>query len=498
MLCFSWQLASSGEPVPSDRRSKQQVSAIAPRDHLEALLYDYELARGDERQWLPLVATTVAFLVTAIGTLPLGLKQGFFQCALDSGVKCPLKTQVVLSALPVVPLAALAILALAGTMAVVRTFYMRYLEKQIRDLLELEMKVDASLDEPPFAFCWAELASEVNITRRGQLLYRSIVSCLFFGLVSIYAGVAIFIGFHVGPWIQAFMAVVYSGASILLLGSAVKSGVAGHSLMEESVRALREHMGDPDLQLADTNRPKRSLLRYFVFPHRFSLFAARFLFVIGTAALLVVFEDHASHYSTWRTTLIVVSSALFFELGVYSARDQLEDLQFWHDKQHDSVGQTDVPTSPSAHVNSSNAWGVLVILVCRLVVPFLLVTIAAESQLRWAGIIVGVVLFFTILQSVPAGYFISGAARFLVSAGHGLAAWRIAEFLGARPSTWAWLLIVATAVVCGGRASEKRLQRISKRWTPRARGTLRAFATLLFGQAAEALFPRLFISPASE
>jgi hypothetical protein len=419
------------------------------------LLKDYELAREDDRVWFPFVGTVVALLITAVGA---GALSPGFDCVFKGKSGCTPRQELVLAGLPIVPLAGIAMVALLGMFSTVRQRYMHDLEQEIRRALQIEGTGGrvTSGDSDFYLMSWVALSGEINTTRKGQALYRMIVTGLFLGLIAIYAGVTTIIGVHVGATEQALMTVAYSFSGLVLIGVALKIALGPHVLYEEITESREAR------RQANGARPAEGLLyKKLLIPRQLVLARLPTLLLLSLLLAAVAL----GRFPDWRAVELIAVASVFFELGIYSARDQWEFL-------HADGAYHDNPSRYKLNVSTT-----LAVLLYRLAIPAIVLWILAPEQVKWAGGAIALVFLLNLFQrgrhatllkmriggpvtdtprlcseeALPAGR--AGRAGLIawVLANYtirGLVAWRIAAFAGAEPGLWA-VLGVAISVAGG-------------------------------------------------
>ena len=112
-------MAADGTALPPDI-SKQR---------LEILLADYQACREDERVQLAVVAAVVGVLVTVIGLMAAAVTQ---TCEFSDSTSCINAPDYLLAASPLIPIALLGYAIYFMVVGMLRTYYMRGLENEIR------------------------------------------------------------------------------------------------------------------------------------------------------------------------------------------------------------------------------------------------------------------------------------------------------------------------------------------------------------------------------
>src|SRR3712207_2098367 len=105
---------------------------MQPSDRLDVLLLDYEMAREDERALLSAQVTLLAAAITLLSILAAVVTQTCqFQPKTPSST-CTEVPDAVVALAPVGPVALLAYVAMLGTVATIRSYYLRIVEAELR------------------------------------------------------------------------------------------------------------------------------------------------------------------------------------------------------------------------------------------------------------------------------------------------------------------------------------------------------------------------------
>ncbi|MER7514016.1 hypothetical protein ABTX82_37720 [Streptomyces lavendulae] len=151
----------------------------------DVLALDYTMAREDERTFFNIQAAVAALTVALLAGLATLLSDA---CHLNQTTGCEEIPQGLLTAAPSIPLAALALLQILGASAALRSYYMRALEKELREYAATplpELKPVAEIRSPSYAGLLAELAT----LRRGRGGYR--ILAILIMLITILAFVSL-------------------------------------------------------------------------------------------------------------------------------------------------------------------------------------------------------------------------------------------------------------------------------------------------------------------
>jgi hypothetical protein len=421
---------------------------------LKALLLDYELARGDERNLGPLYATLLAGIVSAIGLLALALLQSKLGCVTGTASKattlsttCTAPQQFLLVSFLIVPLAGLSIAALAAMVAAARSHYLRALEARIRQASGLE-KTELAYRAIRFdAVSWTSVANTITGARSGQSVYRLIIWLLFLGTTGIYIGMAVLIGTHLSRWSLAVMTMVLLAVTILLVGAIVNVTVGDYPFTVEAVNGQNTR---------DLLRPSLDLTRYLLWPQ------GRRRLAWGAASMsvgVVLLMWAIGKLNLFRAGA-GIGLAVAAEISYYALRQQVEDLRRRWIKRETFQSRTESGKT-TARFSSVG------IIVLRATAPILVIgTPFFPVSVTWKfAAALGVLLLYDHRGTMPwsaaagDGVLRSKAQRLLRAPGvswlaasyaaRGLVIWQVAILLHARSSfIWAGLV----ACVCYGAA----------------------------------------------
>ena len=104
-------------------------------DYLAALLVDYEAARSDDRSWSQLMGTLFGILIALVGALVAALPSLNVNGCTGNRGSCDLWSGLLPATIPVAPVAVAAFAIYVGIPGVIRSYYMRGLEQEIRRVL---------------------------------------------------------------------------------------------------------------------------------------------------------------------------------------------------------------------------------------------------------------------------------------------------------------------------------------------------------------------------
>lgn len=194
------------------------------RTRLDILLKDYELARLDERNLNATQATAFNVTVAVIGLMAANISS-------ETHLPDPM-----LAAAPLLPLALLAYLQMLGTVATIRSYYMRGLERELRTYAGPALSALGDVPAPALA----DLSLVIGSLRRGSWRFRAMAN-LILGVITVaFGGLTIYIGWRVveSPAVQIGMLAVYVPLAVLFLGEAARSSIGGRTLYTRTAQAF--------------------------------------------------------------------------------------------------------------------------------------------------------------------------------------------------------------------------------------------------------------------
>lgn len=291
------------------------------RARLDALLCDYEQGREDERVFSHLQGVAIALALTAVGLLG-ALK---FKTS-DSG---PVY-EIAIAGAPLLVLSILALIQTAGSFSVLRSFYLRSLEEEIREAGGLTDRFRSYPAMPLFSMTDLVVAhSGVRPgTERGPASgFRAMIFIIFVSLWVVFGGLVVALAFDVSPPLQLAMAAVYGVGALALMVPSVVINLWGREVYEEysEVVAARVRRGlRPE---APIPKQGRGLISYLLVPRPDDLLAKSIYFVLGAVSAMVV-TGHALTRSEVGVLAVVWMGTEYLN---YQARYQWNDLRGRHE-----------------------------------------------------------------------------------------------------------------------------------------------------------------------
>jgi hypothetical protein len=412
------------QPVPA-HPEYEALPAEAAERRLTVVLADYAEGRDDERAFVASMGVGIGLLVSILGAYVAVV------AALLAAAGRPHPSDWLLAALPAAPLAILVYLQQQGTLSVIRSYYLRSLEREIA-LLD-------GRDRQSISGTYTHTILDVASLRRGRPGYRLLAMVLFLIVVAVFGGVTAFVVLNVAAPFKIAMTLIYMPPVILLVREAYAATLGGrrmwHKLMEG-----RPHVAVPERVPAAAERSGRSIWSYLLLPRVEELIKLSFLslgFLYGA-----LYRD-ALDARLWMGLLF---GFLVFEYLFYEARYQWNDLRgAAEDEQHPYAAQRG--RLPRVRGSLRTALGVSAgVMALRLVlaVATCIVMIAAVPGWRATGIV---------LLSAGAGAMLVGGVYEALrhSDQHPRVVWRVVGLgYGLRLSLGA--LLVAAAGAPAGRS----------------------------------------------
>ncbi|MCH7231078.1 hypothetical protein L0U85_09465 [Glycomyces sp. L485] len=289
--------------------------------HFQLLLADYQSGREDDRTLLTVQSAGVGLVITLIGLLGAMLMQTCnFQPDLDPS-ECQQLPPLVLAGAPLIPTATAAFLLMLGALATVRNYYLRAVERQLREYVHRPFEEMPGTAPGPGMYM--TLTTELTSLRRGRISHRLLARLVVVSASVAFLGITFFIGLNVEQWVQILMAAFYGPLFALVVYEYIAAGLGGRSLFMKAVLAASARAGNRDyLPTVEEFRKRsrqRSILSYLGFPRPedwSKLFNAPVLYI--PVALLV------GDFTRWLDFLILL---VVLEFLIYQARYQYNDVR---------------------------------------------------------------------------------------------------------------------------------------------------------------------------
>jgi hypothetical protein len=456
---------------------KTPVDLVVGDDYLGALLVDYEAARSDDRSWAQVMGTVFGILVALLGGLLAAIPALDILGCKGDGADCPPANSLLLAGIPLAPVAVLSFAVYVGMPGVIRSYYLRGLENEIRRVIG-----DRQMTTPPGnklpVMSWNALILELTSLRRGRSLYRSLVTVISCCALTLYGGLIVMIFLAVDQTSKALMAVFYSAATIYLLVLVHQVTSRGRELFVNIVESFHPNSlfikiveaFDPDSGGSDgvagkksKSRPRRggSFALYLLYPRPVDL--VKWVFVPISVVLFAALSQSGFDWR-WHHAGLILLGTFIFEGLLYAARYQVNDVRdYARDASHSAAEYRGrLPLTRTKTERRDIVIISLGIAMYRILLAFVLIVILAPSLLPWTLIVLTLTFISAVVHEylkhvsrnkTPDSEIYPSKLRtnavwmiwVWVGSGYairGIVAWRIAEFIGAEPPGTVALLAI--------------------------------------------------------
>ncbi|MET7305355.1 hypothetical protein [Embleya sp. NPDC005575] len=290
----------------------------------DVLALDYEMAREDERTFFNIQVAVAALTVALLAGLAAFLSD---TCQLGQAKDCKTPPSALLAAAPSIPLAALALMQILGASAALRSYYMRALEKELRQYAMTplpELGPVAEIRSPSYAGLLAELTT----LRRGRSGYRVLAILIMLITFFAFASGTVYIALKLDERYRFSMLIVYGIAFGFLVFEVASITLGARSMFIRIARRFARQQNYGLFQGASLKADGgRSLAAYLLVPRPEDW--AKWLF-IPLAFVTTSWGRGRDFY--WENMFLAVLVAEFL---VYSARYQWNDIRgLQHDSSH--------------------------------------------------------------------------------------------------------------------------------------------------------------------
>lgn len=285
----------------------------------DAMIMEYTEARDDERYFVALQGTVVALALTGVSVL------GALASEVAKGTQVP---DPLLAGAPLIILCILAFGQSIGGHAVLRSFYMRSLEREIRSRLELNSDFPSYPGLGPLTY--TELSVSYSGIARGTGFGRFMAVFIFGSLWLVFGGLTLFLALDVTPPWRIAMAMVHGGGALAIFTSTVRVNVSGRRFFRAYADLARRRRDEPLTPRAgQQDRTRSALVRYLLLPRPDDLVKGLFV-AAGYATALV------ARPSGGQATHNMAAAILFLiavEWLIYQSRYQWNDIRGVHEDQ---------------------------------------------------------------------------------------------------------------------------------------------------------------------
>lgn len=367
----------------SSRTSKPLVALRGDRFHV--LLLDYEMARDDERATAAAMTQMLSISVAvAAGIAVFGSKACQFRPGGQSAIanqSCDHIPNAFLAAAPMVILATISFFMILSGVAIVRAYYMRALEQELR---EAGARLSGWHDlQSPSLF---EVQLALTSFRRGRRGYRLLYMFLLIAIITVFAGIAGVFASVLPPPYQIGMATVYGPAALFMVIEGVRMTLGGRTFVGQVLRDALPltHAGLPP-PLARASRDERSLLSYVILPRPRDV--VKWLFFPIVFLVVAASIGWPSGHEIARAGLLL----LVLEYFIYEARYQWNDIVgFPEDQAHPDRKRRGRLPGPKERF-PRNATISLAIAAGRIAAALALAAVAGDNLLAAAAVLLAAV-----------------------------------------------------------------------------------------------------------
>ncbi|GGM20465.1 hypothetical protein [Micromonospora yangpuensis] len=404
-----------------------QEPSVRDTQSLETLLLDYEMVREDERNYLNVQAGLYGVAIALIALMIGALTQ---ECGLGmrEPPDCTDAPDAVLAAAPILPLGLIAFIQGMGSIASIRSYYLRGLERELGRYVP--QPIAALGDLRPISY--VGLTTELISLRRGFLTYRILFNTILLAIFVVFGGMTFYIGTAVTRPYQVAMAVLYGTVVLILLTQTLQATVGGARLFALVARRFVQgprysHL--PKVHAATEGgvattfgaTRQRSFLSYLLLPRPEDM--------IKWSIAPLTYAAFAVGPGGWADVRGFVVLWLVLEYLVYMARYQWNDVRgVTDDWEHsESAARGRLPIGRDFAETRSNILGSVFVAALRLVLAMLVAWLAGlVAQTGWTiAVVFGVAVLYEVFRSpalarvpgtvpvvwllVGAGYAIRGA-----------------------------------------------------------------------------------------
>ncbi|MEU4209184.1 hypothetical protein AB0F13_04115 [Streptomyces sp. NPDC026206] len=284
--------------------------------HFQVLVLDYTMAREDERTFQAIQATVAGFAVALLAvTATVASETCKLRKLPRNNPSCKDPPDIFLAAVPSIPLALLAFLELLGLVASLRSYYLRAVEKELRQYTAPLSELEGIGAVRPVSYMG--IMTEVTTLRRGRAGYRVLSVMIMFIALFFFGGMTIYIAMELGGRYRIAMLVAYGFAFSILAFDVAAATFGARSTFLKIAKRFVERQSKPILSGAVASG--RGLGSYLAIPRPEDW--VKWLFI---PVVFVITSWSGSSGFRWGRMLIIL---LIVEYLVYSARYQWNDVR---------------------------------------------------------------------------------------------------------------------------------------------------------------------------
>jgi len=326
-------------------------------------LADYQATREDDRTFATATITSTSIAAGLLGLIGAGLTQ---VCAVK-GIKAPATgptpdcanpPDLFLGLAPMAPVAIAATMIMAVAVATVRSYYIRALERELRDYSPEKFKDLGGVGPGSYT----TLLTEITSLRRGRPTYRLLANFSVATVIVVFGGMTWYIGTLVDRPTQILMASIYTPAVLLLSFEFVAATVGGRGLFIKAATQFNAELNRlPKVPPKRAPDKQRSLVGYLFWPRPADWIKA----LVAPGIYLITAYAHGS-FERWHEFLTLF---LILEYLIYESRYQWNDLRGWaEDKDHvERRSRARLPVANDDAHNRRNIMASVIVALLRLV-----------------------------------------------------------------------------------------------------------------------------------
>lgn len=273
------------------------------------------MARDDERANLNTLAVMFSVAITLLGLL---IAVASTACDFRSEqTQCFAVARPALAALPLLPLATMAYIQIASSLATLRSYYLRGLEREIRSVAGVPISALAGISSSSYTDFTQTLVS----LRRGRKGLRISGLIVLGSIIVVFGGFTFMIATKMTLPYQVAMALVYIPLVLILFVETLQATVGGRSLLTKVVRQYLAESTEAHFVYPLAGEAERGLASYLLFPRPEDWHKWLFLpFAFGFGLFYAQRPDAD-------TVLQLALALLVLEYLVYQGRYQWNDIR---------------------------------------------------------------------------------------------------------------------------------------------------------------------------
>lgn len=301
--------------------SEPSAPELGSDRHFQLLIADYQSGREDDRTLLTVQSAGVGVVITLIGLLSAMIMQACEFHPDQEPPDCQVVPQLMLAGAPLIPTATAAFLLMLGALSTVRNYYLRAVERQLREYVHRPF--EAMPGTAPGPGMYMTVTTELTSLRRGRLSHRLLARLVVVTTSAAFLGITIHIMLHVDKAVQIVMIGFYGPLFALVVYEYIAAGLGGRSLFTKAVLAASARAGRrdylPTVEEFHNRSRQRSILSYLIYPR-----PEDWSKLFNSAALYLPLALFVGDFSRLADFALLV---LVLELLIYQARYQLNDVR---------------------------------------------------------------------------------------------------------------------------------------------------------------------------